>query len=153
MDKIIAPADLVGTWKLVSVEMRYSNGDVRYPWGTHANGHLLYSAEGYMSVALATGERPLFTTEDILTGSLEEQAQAARSYVSYGGTYELQEGNEITHHVEISLFPNWVGQAQLRYIEVVDDKQLILRTAPILANGKQGTGYLIWSRYAPNSDN
>ncbi|GHO87336.1 lipocalin-like domain-containing protein [Dictyobacter formicarum] len=152
MEQVIAPADLIGTWKLVSVELRYSDGDVRYPWGTHAKGHLLYSAEGYMSAVIASAERPLFATEDVLTGSVEEQAQAARSYVSYGGPYELH-GNEVTHHVEVSLFPNWVGQAQLRYIEALDNKQLILRSAPILANGKQATGYLIWRRYASGSEN
>ncbi|GLV57210.1 hypothetical protein KDH_40470 [Dictyobacter sp. S3.2.2.5] len=151
MELVIAPADLIGTWKLASIEMRYSDGDVRYPWGTHASGHLVYSPDGYMSMALATGERQLFATEDILAGSLEEQAQAARSYVSYGGPYELH-GNEVTHHVKASLFPNWVGQAQLRYIEMVDDQQLILRSAPILANGKQGTGYMIWHKYAPGID-
>ncbi|GCE03907.1 lipocalin-like domain-containing protein [Dictyobacter aurantiacus] len=151
MEQIIAPADLIGTWKLASVEMRYSDGDIRYPWGTHARGHLVYSSDGYMSAVIATDDRPLFATEDILAGSLEEQARAARSYVSYGGPYELH-GNEVTYHVEVSLFPNWVGQAQLRYIEMVDDRQLILRSVPILANGKQGTSYLTWHKYAPGID-
>ncbi|GCE17683.1 lipocalin-like domain-containing protein [Dictyobacter kobayashii] len=150
MEQDISPTDLIGTWKLVSVEMRYSDGDVRYPWGMHANGHLVYSADGYMSAVIAAGERPLFTTGDILEGSLEEQAGAARSYVSYGGPYELH-SNEVIHHVEVSLFPNWIGQAQRRYIELVDDKQLILRSAPLLASG-QGIGYLIWRRYTNNRE-
>ncbi|GCE25563.1 hypothetical protein KDA_10470 [Dictyobacter alpinus] len=145
MKQVVDPTMLFGTWILVAVEIRYSNGDVSYPWGIEPDGHLVYAADGYMSAVISAHNREHFTTNDILTGSMEEQARAARSYISYGGPYELQ-GNEVTHHVAVSLFPNWIGQAQKRFIELVDSERLILRSAPLLASGREGIGYLIWQR-------
>ncbi len=46
------PASLVGTWKLLSYEVRYSDGSVSYPWGPDAQGFLIYSADGYMMATL-----------------------------------------------------------------------------------------------------
>lgn len=147
MKQSIDPAILIGTWKLVAVEIRFSNGDIIYPWGLQAAGHLVYAADGYMSAVISAGERAHFATDDLLTGTIEEQARAARSYISYGGPYEVQ-GNEVIHHVEVSLFPNWIGQQQRRFIETVDAEQLVLRSAPLLASGREGIGYLIWKRRA-----
>ncbi|GER86939.1 hypothetical protein KDW_11010 [Dictyobacter vulcani] len=146
MKQNIDPAVLTGTWKLAAVEIRFSDGDIIYPWGLQARGHLVYAADGYMSAVISASERVHFTTDDILTGTIEEQARAARSYISYGGPYEIH-GNEVIHHVEVSLFPNWVGQQQRRFIEAVDGEQLILRSAPLLASGREGIGYLIWKRH------
>ncbi len=36
----------------------------------------------------------------------------------------------VTHHVEVSLFPNWLGTAQLRYHKR-EGNMLTLRTPPI----------------------
>ena len=43
---------LVGTWKLVSFELRSTDGQVFYPLGTDALGYLIYSEDGYMAVAI-----------------------------------------------------------------------------------------------------
>jgi hypothetical protein len=81
----------------------------------------------------------------MLGGSVEEQAQAAQSYLSYGGTYEIQ-GDKVIHHIEASLFPNWVGEDQVRFVDKLTKDQLVLRTQPYLTSGKIGTGYLAWYR-------
>ena len=139
------PAPLVGTWKLLSYEVRYLDESVSYPWGPDAQGLLIYSADGYMMVTLCAAHRPHFAGGDLVHASPEEQAQAARTYLSYGGPYERQ-GQRLVHHVQVSLFPNWVGQDQDRVIEVLERDRLILRTQPLLIAGQVGTAYLIWQR-------
>jgi hypothetical protein len=42
----------------------------------------------------------------------------------------------VIHHVEPSLFPNWVGGDQERWVELAGD-QLILSASPLLLAGKQ----------------
>lgn len=136
---------LIGTWKLSLVEARYEDSPVRYPWGHNAKGLLIYTQDGHMSAVIMGADRPRFLVSDMLGGSVEEQAQAAKTYMSCCGTYEIQ-GDKVIHHVEASLFPNWVGQDQVRFIDKLTKDQLVLRTEPQLAGGKVGMGYLIWHR-------
>jgi len=138
-------ASLSGTWKLISVEARYEDNLVIYPWGPKASGLLIYTQDGYMSITIMRGDRPRFLVPDMLGGSIEEQAQAAQSYLSYSGTYEIQ-SDKVIHHIEASLFPNWVGEDQVRFVDKLTKDQLVLRTSPYLAGGKFGTGYLVWYR-------
>lgn len=145
MTQTLALTALVGTWMLTAVEVRYSDGEVKYPYGKHPQGYLVYTEDGFMSAVITEQERSPFTVDDIFGGTVEEQAQAARTYLSYCGPYSVHE-NEVIHHVDLSLFPNWMGQEQLRYIESVDDNQLVLRAMPLLLAGRQGTSYLIWHR-------
>jgi len=81
--------DFVGTWRLVLMEARSSDGNVTYPWGEDAGGLIMYSPEGYMSVVLFSAGREHFGTSDILAGSEKHLAVAARTYLSYAGRYEV----------------------------------------------------------------
>jgi hypothetical protein len=133
----------VGTWKLLSWGIWEKLGNVIYPFGKDAYGLLIYSQDGYMSVVLATGGRPNFVAFDLLGGTTEEQTKAAKTYISYCGKYEIKE-KSVTHYVEASLFPNWIGTTQERFFEFNGDNQMTLSTAPILIAGKQQINYLIW---------
>jgi hypothetical protein len=77
----------------------------------------------------------------------DERAQAAKSYLSYAGTYEIGDG-EVVHHVEVSLFPNWVGKALRRFYALEGDR-LTLSTGPLLQAGAEQRFYLIWERASP----
>jgi hypothetical protein len=136
----------VGTWRLVSWENRDDSGNVSYPFGQDAVGYLIYTEDGYMSGTLmkAKANRPNFAVGDILGGSTEEQARAVQTYIHYCGKYEIQV-NKVIHHIEASLFPNWVGINQERFFEFQGNR-LSLSTPPLLMNGKQQRGYLIWER-------
>ncbi len=135
---------LVGTWRLVAWENRDAEGHVTWPVGRDARGYLLYTADGYMSVQIMRANRTPFAVGDLLGGSSTEQAGAAASYTAYAGRYTLQD-NTVTHHVELSLFPNWVGTQQERRVDVQGDR-LTLSTAPLLFGGKHQTAQLIWER-------
>jgi len=136
---------LIGTWRLISWENRSVEDDrVSYPLGEDAVGYIMYNPDGYMFVAIMGPNRPKFAAEDHLSGTTEEEAQAEQTYVSYCGQYEFH-GETVVHHVELSLFPNWVGVDQKRLLEVAENR-LTLSTLPILLGGIQQTAHLIWER-------
>jgi hypothetical protein len=143
----MAQNPFVGAWRLISWENRTAEGRVTYPMGKGASGYILYTADGYMSVAIMAAERPRFTGDDPLGGTVEARALAAKTYLSYAGTYEIGAG-EIIHHIQTSLFPNWVGNAQRRFFEL-DGNRLTLSTTPLLLAGTERRAYLVWERAAP----
>ena len=136
---------LIGTWRLISWENRSVDGQkISYPLGKDAVGYIMYNEDGYMFVAIMRPNREKFTVGDLLGGSTEEKVQAANTYVSYCGRYEFR-GDTVTHHVDLSLFPNWVGVEQERLVEFRGNR-LTLSTRPILLGGIQRTAHLIWER-------
>jgi hypothetical protein len=135
---------LIGTWRLVSWENRSVDGQVSYPLGKDAVGYITYNQDGYMFVAIMSSYRLKFAAGDLLSGTPEEEAQAEETYVSYCGRYDWR-GDTVIHHVELSLFPNWVGVDQERLVELRENR-LTLSTRPILLRGKQQTAHLIWER-------
>ncbi len=106
-------------------------------------GYLSYTPEGYVFVAMMRAARPRYATDDLLGGTSAERAGAAGSYVTYCGRYELREGR-VVHHIELSLFPNWTGLDQERFVEL-DGDRLTITTSP-LAIGGTTTNRLTWER-------
>jgi hypothetical protein len=135
---------LIGTWRLISWENRSADGQISYPLGRDAVGYIMYNEDGYMFVAIMRPNRVKFVAGDLLRGSTEEKARATDTYVSYCGKYEFQ-GETVIHHVDLSLFPNWVGVDQERLVELTGNR-LTLSTRPILLGGVQQTAHLIWER-------
>ncbi|MDQ3834917.1 MAG: lipocalin-like domain-containing protein [Actinomycetota bacterium] len=135
---------LIGTWKLISWETKSVEGRISHPLGRDATGYIMYNQDGYMSVAISRPNRSKFCAGDLLGGSTQEKARAAETYVSYCGRYELK-GETVTHHVELSLFPNWVGFEQERLVELAGNR-LMLSTRPLLLGGIEQTAHLIWER-------
>ena len=133
---------LIGTWRLISFEIRNTDEQVSYPYGEDAIGYLLYTFDGYMSATLMRAKRSKFAARDIAGGTIEEQIMAVQTYLSYCGKYEIQD-NKVIHHIEASLFPNWVGIDQERFFEFKDNR-LFLSTPPLLVSGKQQVANLAW---------
>ena len=141
----MTPNPLIGTWRLVSWENRsLVDGQISYPLGKDAAGYIMYNQDGYMFVAIMGPNRLKFAANDLLSGTPEEEAQAEETYVSYCGQYDF-DGDKVVHHVELSLFPNWVGVDQERLVELTGNR-LTLSTPPILLRGIQQTAHLIWER-------
>jgi hypothetical protein len=135
---------LVGTWRLLSCELRTADGGVTYPWGPDAIGYLIYTPDGHMAYQVAVADRAKFASSDLYAGTVEEKLAAAETFQSYCGTYELQ-GNKVVHHVEVSSFPNWVGGDQVRFVELTGD-HLSLSSAPFVVGGLPQTAHLSWRR-------
>jgi hypothetical protein len=138
---------LVGTWRLVSWEARAVDGTVTFPFGQDAAGYLVYTADGRMFAQVMRPGRPRFAGGDLSGGTPEENAAAIEGYIAYGGTYSVQDGTVI-HHIQMSLFPNWIGGEQRRSI-AWDQSRLMLDTAPILVSGSLLVHRLVWERVSP----
>ena len=140
----MASNPLVGTWRLISWENRSLDGRITYPLGEDAVGYISYSQDGFVFVAMMRAGRKEFTAGDLLRASAEEKAHAAETYMTYCGRYEFH-ADTVVHHVELSLFPNWVGVDQERLVEVKGNR-LTVSTRPMLLGGIQQSGHLIWER-------
>ncbi|HEX2290516.1 MAG TPA: lipocalin-like domain-containing protein [Pseudonocardiaceae bacterium] len=144
MDTVNARGALVGGWRLVSWENRATDGQVTYPMGIDALGALLYTADGRFSVTISRRGREGFAAGDLLSGTGEEKARAVEGFVAYAGRYSFH-GDRVIHHVELSLFPNWVGSDQERWVELAGNR-LILSASPLLLAGKLQVPRLVWER-------
>ena len=138
------PAMLVGAWRLVSYELAGNDGRVRRPYGPAPAGLLIYSADGYMSVAFAQPDRPGFASGNALHGTAAEWAASAKTYTSYAGRYEVQ-GERVLHYLDVSLYPDWLGTTQERFFTLAGD-WLTLRMPPYQQGGVEWRGTLVWER-------
>jgi hypothetical protein len=105
---------------------------------------VLYTGDGRFSVTISRADRARFAAGDLLAGTTEEKARAMESFVAYAGRYSFH-GDRVIHHVELSLFPNWVGTDQERGVELAGDR-LTLSASPLLLAGKQQVPSLVWER-------
>jgi len=120
----------VGTWELVSWELTQPDGTTRYLYGRNVVGYLIYTADGYVSAEIMDPDRqqsdPHFPLESAEAQTLpdSDRACAYSTYISYCGTYTVDEGT-VTHHVKAGLIPSWTGSEQRRHFRF-DDGRLIL---------------------------
>lgn len=140
---------LVGSWELRSWEAIGDDGSVSYPMGDDPQGLLAYTAEGLMVTTIAPRGRPALASSDPLAGGApEERLGAAETFIAYSSRYSY-DGRDVTHAVEMSLFPNWVGTRQVRHVEISPDGGTLTLTAdPFVLRGRRSTQRLVWVRLA-----
>ena len=140
-------AQLVGAWRLVSYETRsIATGTVGHPLCENARGLLLYTADGYMSAQIMAADPPPFVKADLHQADRNDLAAAARGYIAYSGPFEVSADGRLTHHMTVSLFPNWLGQTQERIVSL-DGRRLQLATAdPVVVRGEESAITLVWER-------
>ncbi len=114
--------DLIGSYLLLSAERIRPDGGIDRPYGADPQGYIVFTAEGLMLSILAEAGRPPLSGPDLLTGeragkASEEIAQAFQSFGAFAGRYEVH-GDEVTNNLELSLYPNWSGTAQVRKWEL-----------------------------------
>ncbi|MEH7070372.1 lipocalin-like domain-containing protein [Priestia megaterium] len=137
---------IVGIWSLASLEVTDENGQKTYPLGEDATGFIMYHPEGYMSAQIMQSGRPQYTSGEVLSGTQEEMAAASNGYLAYAGPYQVDEINKmVTHHMTVSLCPNWLGNTQPRYLDIKGDT-LEITSQPVFFNGKEHNTKLIWKR-------
>jgi len=141
---------LWGRWHIVSWEQRYDDGRVTQPLGAHPQGYIQYDPDGRMACLISRGQRPSFTSGGQWDASQQERAQAYSDFLAYGGRYEVH-GNEVVHVVDISLYPNWVGGAQRRRVELQSgqgETQLVISARLEDGTPNARTALLVWRRAA-----
>ena len=143
-DTAHSQSPLVGSWRLVSFELRDEQGVVSRPWGDEVTGINTYTADGFLSEQFGSAHRPALAKDDWVSATPVEIDLAARRYFAYAGSYEL-DGQSVTYHLEESLMPNWIGKTERRFWSVTDDT-LTITTPPLLVGGKEQISILIWKR-------
>ena len=131
---------ILGTWRLVSIENRESPDK---PWekrfGENPRGYIMYDTTGHMAVQFEKMPAPpKFASGDDRKPTPDEALAVYRGYVAYFGTYTVDEkAGAVTHHVEGSLRPSYMGTEQVRPA-TFEGKRLIL------SDGK--TFRVVWER-------
>jgi len=124
------PRSVVGTWRVTSLFYRIldTNEEVR-PFGDAVTGFLNYTSSGRVSVFLQKKNPPSPSDTDF---SDAKRAQLHKEIIgAYAGRYSV-EGNKVTHHIEVAWRPDWIGQDQVRYINLQAD-ELTIETAPVFS--------------------
>jgi hypothetical protein len=138
---------LVGTWKLVSVSSTTSTGErIDAPYGPNPTGFLTYTGDGRVTALISFGGRRSLSHGG---GTLEEQAEAFKTFLAYTGQFKLN-GNQVTHLVDVSSIQNYVGKELVRDVKFEGD-QITLVTPPTPMNGKIQIIELVWQRLRVDS--
>lgn len=130
---------LVGAWELVNYEIIAADGTKRP--GAYDRGQISYDASGRMSAHLMNSANKAEQTPQ----TDDARAVAYRRYLGYYGPFVVDEAKGIvTHIVDGSSNPSWVGSRQVRYYALsADNAQLTLSLRD--ANGRT-TQSLVWKR-------
>ncbi len=135
----------VGTWSLVSIHYVEKDGRRIEPFGPGAKGMLYFDASGRFATQVMAVNRPMFASNNRMTGSAEENKATSQGVVAYFGTYAVDDaGRIITLHIEQSSFPNWNGTDQRRTFAFTGD-ELRYTAASSTANPAE-SAELVWKR-------
>jgi Lipocalin-like domain len=137
-------AQLVGSWRLVSVEITLKDGTVKPDdrFGPHARGYIMYEPDGHMCAEIMNPDRPTWKNPD--KPSDEEKITAFDGFIAYCGAYKLDaEHSTVTHYPEVAEKPPYVGSTQPRPFKI-EGKRLIITPASTDTNVAKRV--LIWER-------
>jgi hypothetical protein len=127
--------DLIGTWRLRLWQNTGSDGSSVDPLGERPVGYIFYNHDGFMSVEIMAAGRMPYHVSDTFGGTPNERSEAISTYLSYSGPFEvLADQDAVIHHIEVCSYPNWIGNAQVRFARLAGDL-LTLATKPMVFQG------------------
>ena len=114
---------IVGTWKLVSVEYEDQETMARTPvLGEHPRGYQIATPDGRWIAVVTAEARPVPKTD-------RQRLDAFRSMIAYSGRYRV-EGNTVTTRVEVAWNEAWVGGEQVRIVRF-EGNRLFIESPPM----------------------
>jgi hypothetical protein len=122
-------AQLVGTWKLVSIEDTMSDGKVQpsAQFGPHPQGFLMYEPDGHMCATIANGDRPAW--KDPAKPNDAEKIAYYDTFIAYCGTFKLDSAaSTVTHYPSVAWTPAYVGSTQPRPFRLEGNRLIITAT-------------------------
>lgn len=104
-----------------------NDGSTQYPYGQYPIGLFMYDSSGNFSVQIMkTPPLSSFHGDHDGSGDADDIRNAYRSFVAYFGKYKLDQlRGLVSHHVEGSLDPSYIGSEQLRPIRL-DGRRLVI---------------------------
>jgi hypothetical protein len=117
-----AASTLVGSWRLVSLELRIVGDDAqpRHPFGEHPIGRIVLTSAHTMVVFISSADRKPATSE-------AEAAALLGSMAGYTGKFRI-EGDKFITTVDGAWNEIYRGTEQVRYFRI-DGDELRIRTA------------------------
>ena len=137
--------NIAGLWRLKSWTTQDKDGNLDYPFGQNAEGNIIYTPGGRVSVHIAADNRPRMPL-DIhgAIGSGPDQISAYATYVAYSGSYHF-EGDIIVHKLTTSLYPNWLG-IELRRTFDLSGSRLLLKMPTPETDSEVMINEILWIR-------
>ena len=114
--------ELIGTWTLLSWELKKDDGTKMQHYGSDPKGIAFFDGRRYI-ITVMRPDRAKYASKALWQGTPEENKETADATITYFGTYSASEADSsITIHVEGSSFPNWNGTEQKRFVAIVADR-------------------------------
>ena len=134
---------IAGTWSLVSLEVEQGDNRIAV-FGTDPRGIQIMAPNGRFAVITTRSELPLYAANNRMQGTDAEYRAIGQGANASYGRYSIGEaGGTITFHVEVSTFPNWEGQDQIRSFTLEGDEWRYLNPSPTIGDGKV---HVVWRR-------
>jgi hypothetical protein len=128
---------LLGTWGLISLETRHSDGTTTHRFGPSPTGRFMFDADGNFSVQLMNPNR----RDDDPDG-----------YVASWGEYEVDE-EQLTFTLNLigSVQPATIGLRTVRHINFKDgrDRVAVFNTDPQVIEGREEQTFITWEKISP----
>lgn len=143
---------IVGAWRLVSIDYSGPNGALADPvFGPNPQGIIIYEQSGWMSVQIATANRPEMakpatrTSGVVTAGDASVATGAFNTYYAYFGTWEYDaDTSVITHHLTSSLLPYETGLDYRR--ELMFDGANLTLVGRSQESGEERRRTVVWTR-------
>jgi hypothetical protein len=139
-------AQLLGTWKLVSIEDTMTDGKVQpsAQFGSHPNGFIMYEPDGHMCATIANGDRPAW--KDPAKPTDAEKIAYYDTFIAYCGSFKLDSATStVTHYPSVAWTPAYVGSTQQRPFRLEGNRLIITATRGI-SNTAIQKRVLVWER-------
>jgi hypothetical protein len=122
--------ELVGTFELVALESRRSDGEITYPYGDHPIGMFMFDSTGRYCVQL--------TDPDRTSGQ-------GSSFATFGTYVVADDRRTFTLTPRAASDPRVIGTEVLRYV-TFDGDLAIFKTPTTHVDGIDVTTYITWRR-------
>lgn len=134
---------IAGSWSLVSLEVHQGDNRIAV-FGSNPRGLQVMTPEGRFAVITTRSELPLYASNNRMQGTDDEYRAIGQGANATYGRYTIDEaGGTITFHVEVSTFPNWEGQDQVRAFTLEGDEWRYLNPSPTVGDGNV---HVVWRR-------
>ena len=142
-------AQLLGTWKLVSVEGTITGqAQPALPYGPHPVGFIMYQPDGHMCAELTNGDT--VRAEELAKATDAQKVAYYESFIAYCGTFKVDaKTSTVYHYPTVAWSPSYVGSTQPRPFRLEGDKLIITATYG-LPDPRMEKLVLVWQR-AKNS--
>ena len=146
-----------GVWRLARWSVVGSDSEKEYlPFEGAVDGYLVYTREGWVTASLMQRSRApvcddrlqlrkmcdAVPADEQLIEQVWQWFLAGFGYVSYCGRFEVH-NEQVHHHIETSLVPQWVGTTLTRDVRWNKDKSEL----QLLASGEILNDRLLWQRF------